>query len=423
MNINYYSNKMNRIFLDKLIDFSYSTYKNNYSQYNKVGNLDDEIAKIKQSHSLNEKGTLIKYNYIELCNIFNNFEQNELVLIYPICFNIEDKIEWFNLLNCLLIILNDDYINESNIIKKKILLLADKMYNNKIKVIPTKLDNNIYSKIANITNINLAIIKSHKDILLFENDSTNKWIICINWKNDYYPIYNFENKSYTSDHIFIKYLINIYKNFNLEKEKEIEILKINLDKQNPIQIKDIEEKNNDAYEEFMTVEDYTLYISEAVEKKSSKKNKNINISNQISSSENKKKIKSNKNIFVINDETKNISLEVEGDNKPTKKIEKLGENELAITNINTNTNTNMNTNTNINTNNDSIFKKTEIVDKDKISNIISLIKPTTKLETIQGYAIELGIGITNGSTKDGKPKNKIKTDLINDIKNLETNFI
>ena len=158
---------MNRIFLDKIIEFTHSTYKNNYTQYNKLINLDDEITKIKQSQSLNEKGTLIKYNYIELSNIFNNFEQNELVLIYPICFNVEDKIEWFNLLNCLLILLNDDYINESNIIKKKILLLADKMYNNKIKVIPSKLDNSIYSKIANITNINLAIIKSYKDILIF----------------------------------------------------------------------------------------------------------------------------------------------------------------------------------------------------------------------------------------------------------------
>ena len=118
----------------------------------------------------------------------------------------------------------------------------------------------------------------------------------------------------------------------------------------------------------------------------------------------------------INDETKNNAneLEVNGNIKPTKKMEKLEENELP----NTNTNTNMN----INTNNDSIFKKTEIVDKNKISNIISLIKSTTKLETIQGYAIELGIAITNGSTKDGKPKNKIKTDLINDIKNLETAY-
>jgi hypothetical protein len=402
---------MNRIFLDKLIEFTHSTYKNNYSQYNKLINLDDEITKIKQSQSLNEKGTLIKYNYIELSNIFNNFEQNELVLIYPICFNLEDKIEWFNLLNCLLIILNDDYINESNIIKKKILLLADKMYNNKIKTIPTKLDNNIYSKIANITNINLAIIKSHKDILLFENNSTNKWIICVNWKNDYYPLYNFENKSYTSDHIFIKYIININKNFILEKEKVPE--QNNLDKKNSTQLVNIEidnenkEKNNDAYEEFMTVEDYTLYISEAGEKKSSKKNKNVNIVNQISSSENKKKVKSNKNIFVVNDETKIMSDELDENIKPTKKIktkkmekleEKFEETELA---------------------NDSIFKKTDIVDMSKISNIISLIKPTSKLEIIQGYAIELGIGITNGSTKDGKPKSKTKTDLINDIKNME----
>ena len=330
---------MNRIYLDKLSDFTHSTYKNNYAQYNKHINLDDEITKIKQNQSLNEKGTLIKYNYIELANIYSNFEQNELILIYPLCFNVEENIEWYNLLNSLLIILNDDYLIETNIIKKKILMLADRMYKKHIKV-TVQLDKNIYKQISSITNINLIIIKNYTDISFFENATSNKWIVCVKHKNDYFPIYNFENKYFTKDHVFIKYLIN-KENANTKideqnvietKQKEI-LTDTNINKNN--------EKNLDAYEEVMTIEDYTLYISEAVEKKTSKKNKNVLIQNQISSSENKKKVKPNKNIFVINDENENQNIILKNPDeqinniKPKKKvkttqIEKIVENADGI---------------------------------------------------------------------------------------------
>ena len=102
----------------------------------------------------------------------------------------------------------------------------------------------------------------------------------------------------------------------------------------------------------------------------------------------KKKCKSNKNIFVALDQ---------GDDIDIKEEEKLVKNDVS----------------------ESVFKKTEIVDKAKVKNIISNIKGTTKLEQIQAYALELGLLIVCGSTKDGKPKNKTKNELIDDIKNLE----
>ena len=49
----------------------------------------------------------------------------------------------YHILIKLIILLNDDYLSSSNIIKKKILTLADKMYRKKINV-TEKITNEIY---------------------------------------------------------------------------------------------------------------------------------------------------------------------------------------------------------------------------------------------------------------------------------------
>lgn len=366
---------MNRIYLDKLIDFSNSTNKNCYEQFNNKINLEDEIAKIKQNLSLNEKGNFLKYNYIELTSIFPNFEQNENILIYPICFNIEDNIEWFNLLNCLLLILNDDYILESNIIKKKILLMADKMYRKKINI-SDKLNNEIYNKISELSNINLIIIENYSNINIFQKSTNDNWIICIKYLNEYYPIYNFDDKKFNSKSFFIKYILELTK-----KQNNLELNKLD-NKPTPKTdfINQILKVDNVEYHEFISNEDYTLHISEAIEKKNGKNN------NQISS-ENKKKNKSNKNIFVTHE---NIDI----DQNKKKHDENI----------------------------DSVFKKSEIINKSRILEIISNVKSTTKLYIMQEYAIELGIEIVAGSTKNGKPKNKKKNELFDEIKKLEIKY-
>ena len=56
---------MNKIYLDKLCNFSLTTYKN-YEFVNKNVDFNDYINNIKQNQSLNEKGIILKHNFLEL---------------------------------------------------------------------------------------------------------------------------------------------------------------------------------------------------------------------------------------------------------------------------------------------------------------------------------------------------------------------
>ena len=117
------------IYLDNLVNFSSTTYLNCYDKFINLAKTDinNEINKLKSNNSINEKGVFIQYNYIELATLMD-FKYNELVLVYPISFNIENdnknkygNLGWYNFLNALLLMLNKDYFNESNNIKKKYL--------------------------------------------------------------------------------------------------------------------------------------------------------------------------------------------------------------------------------------------------------------------------------------------------------------
>ena len=199
---------MNRIFLDKLFEFTYNTYKNYYGQYNKIINLNDEITKIKQNLSLNEKGFFMKYSFVDLTNLIPSIEYDECVLINPISFNIEENQEWYNFLNCLLLILNEEYIKESNITKKKFLQTADKMYKKHL-IINKNLTKENYEKISELTGLNIIILNNEENKLkIYEYSKTevNKWLVCYKFGNDYFPIWNFEKKYFTSETDFIKYL-------------------------------------------------------------------------------------------------------------------------------------------------------------------------------------------------------------------------
>lgn len=425
---------MNKIYLDKLLEFSHSTYSNYYTQYNNNFDLNDEITKIKQNTSLNEKGGFIKYSFIDLSSLISSIEYDECVLIYPICFNIEENQEWFNLLNCLLLILNDDYIKEPNITKKKILQIADKMYKKQLIIEKTLNDKN-YQKICELTNLNLIILNNENNSLKItqcSKEHVEKWLICYKFGNNYFPIWNFEKKYFDTNSNFIKYLqTKMKKNINeinsdklIESENENENETENNNKnenknenenENNNKNKNIQQHNiiddkiivkgrktNDAYEEFVTNEDYALYISEAVDTKKTKKQKVKKAVDTIVSGE-KKKNKTNKNIFVTLEQDDVIKKNVEDDKKNKIISEDINSKNIKIDTLLT----------------DSVFKKTEQINKATISRIISNIKSTTKLEQIQSFALELGISVVCGSTKDGKPKNKTKTELIDEIKKMD----
>jgi hypothetical protein len=287
-------------------------------------------------------------------------------------------------------------------------------------------------EIANISNINIITIDSLNLSTLYKCENNNKYIILINISDNYYPIYNFSVGYYTTESIFLNYILSLsspytYTYIDVKKEndvkKDIDVKKENDVKKKDNDVKkkenDVKKKENDVkkkskkeectksgdsygvgvgvgvgvgesgcgsrnedgqyYDEVITNEDYSLYVSDIVPKKA-KGGKVIEMLKTIDACEegNKtgkggengsdKKKKNSKNIFIKdNDET------------------------------------------------DEIFNKTETV------NYIELKKMFTKaskLEEIQTIAIKLGVPIVYGSTKEGKPKNRVKNDIVNDINKL-----
>jgi len=351
------------IYLDNLVNYSTSTYSNYYDKFINLAKIDinNEIIKLKSNNSINEKGVFIQYNYIELATLID-LKFNELVLVYPISFNIENNnINWYNFLNALLLVLNTDYFNQSNNIKKKYLDSLNEQLEKDIKLNKNKLNEDInFEKIIEVVNINLIILNysiNNKIKIYNNNNKSNKYIVIYKIENDYLPVCDFNTKYYNDSSYFIKYL---YEEFD-KIQKEINY------KTNNVIYEINEEIVND---ELQTIEDYTLHVSEAID---NKLNKELN-------SDYKKKKKNDKNIFITNKTDK-------------KKEEK--ENKVE---------------------DESIFNKTEIISKEEVIKIHNSFKSTTKLEDIQNLCLKANIPIFAGSTKEGKPKNKTKSELLDDIK-------
>jgi len=427
--------------LSKLISFCNSTVRNSTeyninfnleSGYNQASiiknantckiNLFDELKKIKSSLLLNEKGVSNKYTFIDLqtvlfnlhslCgntdgNKFVNMEKNELVLIYPYVLDIpknEDKI--YSLVNSLLLILHNTYAEQIMTIKKEIILTTLEIYKKKINI-NDDFKKNIF-EIANISTINIITIDSLSSLTLYKCENSTKYIILINVSDNYYPIYNFSIGYYTTESIFLNYILSLTQSYILIndvssiKTKDTDVKKkskkavegginkaveggvnkaveggsggINKAVEGGIN-KAVEGGNGQYYDEVITNEDYSLYVSDIIPKKA-KSGKAIETLKTIDACEggksgesgSDKKKKNSKNIFIKdNDDV------------------------------------------------DEVFNKTETV------NYIELKKMFTKaskLEEIQAIAIKLGVPIVSGSTKEGRPKNRVKNDIINDINKL-----
>jgi len=258
----------------------------------------------------------------------------------------------------------------------------------------------------------------------------------VNQEKEYSSILNWNQKYYNLDSEFIKYLIdknkiidsiktkelnNEEQNFitviNKKKKKNNESIKIeknklsklnnndmfdfndNIDSDNENKNKNINminnnflkndivttnKQNNGTYEELQADENYAIYISEVVDNNIKNKKESIVVD--------KKKKKNDKNIFVTNKQESKIL------DQPINKIE------------------NINIIKEFDEQQSSVFNKTEKISNKNIEKICDEIKISMGLETIQAYALKLGLGIFEGATKTGKPKNKTKLELIEQIK-------
>ena len=207
---------MNKIYLDKLCEFTLTTHKNYESQV-KNFNLDETIDFVKQNNSLNEKGLFLKHNFVELKLIVPSIEYDQLILINPLCFNLFGNIKWYNFINALLTVLNDNYLHETNLIKKTLIETADKTYRKKI-LIEDILDDNIIENLSTITNIVLILINSSSiKIYNYDKNKTDKIkvVVLLNYNNDqYYPIINWNLKYFNLNSQFVSDLIVKGSNFN-----------------------------------------------------------------------------------------------------------------------------------------------------------------------------------------------------------------
>jgi len=500
---------MNKIYLDKLCEFTLTTYKN-YEHTNKNFDIEEYINNLKQNLSLNEKGIFLKHHFVELKSIITEIEYDQLVLINPLSFNLHGNLEWYNFLNSLLSVLNDNFIHENNLQKSVILKTADKTLRKKI-IINDDFNDEIISAICIATNIILVLIKKNKiNIFNYTDIKIDKKVVVIySFEKEYYPVVNWNQKYFSTSSLFFNYLIELE---NKQKLREIEIknnkdnFKENSPKKNKKKLKeseiddddfikvtkknkskknDIQEnddiiktkknsslKNNNIFDNFNTDSDSENNSDNENIKKSNKKNKknklseddkiNNNDINKINNNDNNK-INNNDNKEIIKKEKlephkKGHYEELQADENYalyiSEAVDNIGEKSLGnldlknnkkrknifITNskvsekLNDKENKNDSNNIEVKKNaiieneeESSIFVKTEKLNKKDfnkkdIDDILANIKSTSTLEQIQGFALKIGIGIYEGSTKSGKPKNKTKAELISQIKEFSKNY-
>lgn len=451
---------MSKIYLDKLCNFALTTY-NNYEHINKNFDFNDYINNIKQNHSLNEKGIFLKHNFIELKMLIPEIEYEQMVLINPLCFNLNENIEWFNFLNGLLTVLNDNYLHESNLIKKTILETVDKTYRKKINLLNC-FDDKIINSVCTLTNITLILLNEQNKIKLFNyNNKINKIVIMVNFEKEYFSLLNWNQKYYDLNSQFTKYLIDKYNNMELNKKNEI---------QNPNPDPDPDPDSNpdsnsdskpDSNQEFTVVINKkkkinigSNYINEKKIKKSSKLNNNNmfdfnsdiedipnndtnNITNNIQSNTNiakelnkdtYKELQADENYAIYISEVIDNNTVNKKENIYIDKKKKKNNKNIFVTNKEEqeiNKTDKIITKDGIeefNEQGSSVFNKTEKITKKEIEKICNEVKITMGLETIQSNALKLGINIFEGSTKSGKPKNKTKSELIDKIREFAKNI-
>ena len=271
-------------------------------------------------------------------------------------------------------------------IKKEIILTTLEIYKKKINM--NEDFKKIIFEIANISNINIITIDSLKLSTLYKCENSTKYIILINISDNYYPVYNFSVGYYTADSLFLNYILSLsstfYNDIGSVKKKVIDV------KKKTKSDNDCKNVNNDCnkedgqyYDEVITNEDYSLYVSDIVPKKT----------------KGGKAIETLKTIDACACESGEGNKGSKGGETGSDKKKKNSKNIFIKDNDDT----------------DEVFTKTEVIDYIELKKMLN---KANKLEEIQSIAIKVGVPIVSGSTKEGKPKNRVKNDIVNDINKL-----
>jgi hypothetical protein len=246
------------ITLKSLVNYSLNCYYNNI--HNNEENPNDDL--------LNSR--FFNYKFISSCDVIKKKFIDEMILVSCI----EDNNIYFQFINCLLLIDDDKYLDDNIYVK-----------NNKIKNIYNLMNTNDKS----YNNFGLLFKKHGYNMIVIENEKVNifeyeleKYIIIVKMVNDeFYPLYNINNKFYNSNTNIIKKILN--NEFQDNKKIKIE------ENLNKMYIDNNENNDKVEYIDLETNNDYKLEIS-------------------INECENNK----NKNVFIINCE--------DGDEEENKKI-------------------------------------------------------------------------------------------------------
>ena len=379
---------MNKLYLNKLTEIcntNYNNYNNNYNNNNKnkMNNKDyllTLIDTIKKNLLLNENIIFNKYNYINISNVFNENYNDQIILMFPVVFIHNYNNILINVINSILLMYDCEYITLSNYLKKQ--YVENFIDKHNIQFISL---NNLIFKLMNCINFNIIIINENVNIYKLTNSKT---IVIVNINDEYFPLEHYSDYTYETNSNFIEHLLTL-KNIIYHKNEQI-LIAYEEEKHNTI--------NNN------------LYVSDVKQKITD--NNNIVITSILTKKTNdktndKNKIKSNKNIFIVD----SLNNDINNDKN------NLLNNNIFINGI-INDNANNSINNFNNDNIDSIFVKTEKLSIDKVNEIKNIVNKNTLLPELQKYALLLNINIISGSTKTGKPKNKTRIELYENIKNF-----
>ena len=232
------------ITLKSLVNYTVNCYYNNINNINEEQTNDDLL-----------NNRLFNYKFISLSEVIKKKFVDEMVLIS----SIEDNNIYYQLINCLLLIDDDKYLDDNIYVK-----------NNKIK--------NIYNEINttdnSYENFGMLFKKYGYNMVVIENEKANifdyelnKYIIIVKIKNgEFYPLYNINNKFYNKNTNIVKKILN--NEFQDAKKIKIE------ENLNKICIDDNNENNDKVeYIDLETNNDYKLEISD----NENETNKNDNV--------------------------------------------------------------------------------------------------------------------------------------------------